>query len=135
MKIMIDKLAPYLPYELQCKFIGLDGEKYVGTLASLTTEWQYECAHFYIDEKDNAYTSMIHLEDIRPILHPLSDLTDEFISEKNLDFLDEIELRECRDFYKQATHLRYDLCQYLFQWHFDVFNLHSKGLCIYYEDV
>lgn len=112
-------LAPYLPYDLECK----SDNGNVGKLDSLNTE---------VDD----FTGM------KPILHPLSDLTKEmeyngekFVPFKKILFSinNEDENRpdlRVRIWIKEPQNMPFFVIQKLFEWHFDVFGLIDKGLAI-----
>jgi hypothetical protein len=124
-KLTIEHLAPYLPYRLKARD-SFDDEAPIAEVVSLSSNITWG------DITVLDISGIHHVENtkIKLILRPLSDLTDDKISEFNLDITDEIELRETRDHHKLATHLNYGLCQVLFKNHFDVFGLIDKGLAI-----
>jgi len=131
MKLEIKHLAPYLPY-------GLKIEPYQKVLS---------CGYLTKDELDISTFEDKNIEDIKPILRPLSDLTKE-IEHNGERFVPNeyfyknwfIKIREdghfsrdngdgtCEGFsYKSAP---YDLIEHLFEFHFDVFGLIDSGLAI-----
>ena len=80
--------------------------------------------------------------EIKPILHPLSDLTKEiehngekFVPTEKLDHIltiyDNSVILELRD-YKRIDLIKYplDIIQKLYEWHFDIHNLIENGLAI-----
>lgn len=79
-KLELKHLRSYLDHDLRCNIIGLDKKNYNNVeLTSLSTKSTYECACFVDDEDMRAEISMIHIENIKPILNPLSSLTDEVL--------------------------------------------------------
>lgn len=78
-KLTIDLLTPYLTHELKCEVKGQDGKIYTDCeLISIATKSGYEHLDF-LDANDDmiAELCMIHVEDVKPLLRPLSDLTKE----------------------------------------------------------
>ena len=138
-QLTIEHLAPYLPYKLKMKF---EGEDFEHELVGLDiTEHGLKLISVYEDY------GTASLDSAKPILRPLSDLTKEiehngekFIPWHELEFgidkdLDiEIIVGDSEYLYISYTELRNEM-QKLFEWHFDVFDLHSKGLCIYKDEI
>lgn len=137
-KLTIKHLAGYLPYGLKFLPTHYNFDKKVDTLYYLST----------INSSDefgvNGYTSKY----IKPILHPLSDLTKEI--EHNgkkfvpMDVLCSIEVSEEEDFklygkipefWKYLLETKKSYWDYwqvekLLEWHFDIHGLIEKGLAI-----
>lgn len=136
MKVELKHLAPYLPYGLT----GISKEQYFGieTVVGYST---------YGKEKSIELTTNIDaiiIEEFKPILRPLSDLTKEI--EHNGEKFVPIDWFENKyytlDLHKQCKRLLeedgenwiyqsdYMLVEHLFEWHFDVFGLIPEGLAI-----
>jgi hypothetical protein len=67
------------------------------------------------------------------VLRPLSELSDisgKYLSECNLDLLDQMELTDLSQKRTNFDHIAYDLAVWLFENHFDVFGLIEKGLAV-----
>lgn len=141
-QLTIEHLAPYLPYQtpimvetkkrwIRSPIHNLTHGTGIGTIGHLITSESFKIG-----------------------LRPLSDLTKE-IEHNGEKFVPWIELEEnyregyndlCMEFNPFKVALRnktmgtselvpYELIQKLFEWHFDVFDLHSKGLCIYKDEI
>lgn len=138
MKLELKHLAPYLPYGLKIQTIGLyEDEPYF--IMSTRYKIKEILIHDVIEYQDKYF---------KPILRPLSDLTKEIehngekfvpLNEiKNLELYSHYELEDFvrNNFsYGNIDSLSYQLLNQLLEWHFDVFDLHSKGLCIYYNEL
>ena len=112
MKLELKHLAPYLPYGL--KYIDKDSKK-LETMRSISTE---------INLIDMGWGNAHDLKEFKPILRPLSDLTEEYVSKKTIEdykFCSSIDITKC---------LTYHSLTYLLSLHFDVFGLIEKGLAI-----
>ena len=110
MKLELKHLAPYLPYRLKCKT-----HKSIAILSDLTTNDIYECASFIEEPRDMiGENGMLHFEDFKPILRPLSDMN---ISDKAMDKL-------------INGALSYNVFIDAVSQHFDVFCLIQQGLAI-----
>lgn len=143
-KLELKHVAPYIPYNLKVIFgghgnplnvtgAGLSGIKLINN-ANGDFGWGDFC-------------------DCKPILRPLSDLAKEiehdgerFVPIEELSKFTTTELNsdgeiESAEFdgemrvTKMPDDMDYYRIQKLFEWHFDVFDLHSKGLCVYYGDI
>lgn len=128
MKLELKHIVPYLPYELEVldalnqkvKVIGVKNETY------------------FIDG-GNVY-AYGDIQDCKPILHPLSDLTKEievngenFVPNKRLKF-GENKLRTISRA-KILSETSYRAISLLIEWHFDVFGLIEAGLAISIHDI
>ena len=125
MKLTIEHLAPYLPYNLNAE-IKKKKYPYTKDRAILTGH--------HID--------IIYLYDIKPILRPLSDLTKEIehngerfvpmhiFFQENGGGYEKYEYFETHELftYTQLKSLYFTDAQKLFEWHFDVFGLIDEGL-------
>lgn len=83
-------LCAGLLYGLNCEVLGIDDKIWSPVeLASVQTRSFYECCNFVLNHKEfdtakdpaPAEISMIHFENIKPILHDLSDLDNDQLSE------------------------------------------------------
>ena len=108
MELELKHLAPYLPYDLgiepiyKSTFMGGYNQKVLDT----SILFNYE------------------LEEIKPILRPLSDLTTEDVSQSLLDRIKNSSSRDLKE------SLSYNSVSYLLEKHFDVFGLIEEGLAI-----
>lgn len=150
MKLELKHLAPYFPYELKCKLTDL-GKETIAELSGCYSDNSY--AFFDTVESEHGFS------DIKPILRPLSDLSnyaqDDFTINEHLinSVMTEkqygqeygvfcfykgditIELDGDSDLrYDQRKSIHWDCIQkineLLFQGHFDVFGLIPAGLAI-----
>lgn len=134
-KIELKHLAPYLPYGLKLHY---DDDK-IGTLNRLSDINEYDDIKISIDYFDSEHIWMF-----KPILRPMSDfdkmglLGDDYysyMSKLNADLPDNIQVdrdlefdidREC---YVGCIYAM-QVYKFLFEHHFDVFNLIPAGLAI-----
>ena len=125
MKLELRHLAPYLPYGLKYFIDFEDGDTAWWTVEGLTIQ------EIFIDGYDCNYES----KNCKPILRPLSDLTKEIDKDEDVTFLDwieseyEIDVLAFIDSYS-IEKLPYEVMEYLFEWHFDIFNLIENNLAI-----
>jgi hypothetical protein len=117
-KMEREKIIPYLPYNLQlwhiknkCAYPLVVGNTSISLRGGLR-----------IDEYES--------EGCKPILRPISDLDGEYLSNSNLDLLDQIKLDDLRDKSILFCNLEYHLACHLFKNHFDVFGLIEEGEAI-----
>lgn len=123
MKLQLKHLAPYLPYELQ--------------IFSESTKSIYTLVH-YRNILDTNIEEVLQIDWYKPILRPLTDL--KYINEDNKhNILEEVGLLSLAlnngNIYAQIREskiktTRYEVYEYLFKNHFDVFGLIEKGLAI-----
>ena len=127
-KLELKHLAPYLPYDLECK-VWKPAHIHNNKVVKLVGLINKDCGCF---TQNNYY-----YDEFKPILRPLSDLTkviqhngDEFIPyiEYNYisEFLEELSTLD----YTYMDHVQYKVINVLFELHFDVFGLIEKGLAI-----
>lgn len=151
-KLELKHLAPYLASSLLCDVIDFDGNKWTNCeLTSISTDSSYEHFTFMYNNEMPAEVSMVHVENIKPILRPLSDLTKE-IEHNSKRFVPamvlwSVSLEEEEDFIIYRTVPNYwktsaglmkhniNKCDYgdvqkLHEWHFDTQNLIESGLAI-----
>ena len=125
MKLELRHLAPYLPYGLKYFIDFEDGDTACWKVEGLTIQ------EIFIDGYDCNYES----KNCKPILRPLSDLTKEIDKDEDVTFLDwieseyEIDVLAFIDSYS-IEKLPYEVMEYLFEWHFDIFNLIENNLAI-----
>jgi hypothetical protein len=133
MKLEKKHLLPYLAYDL--KAIDVDN----GSVRRVTL------LHFSYDMKTVGHNHLLYegllLKKHKPILRPLSDLTNEeegqlFGSRLNW-LIEEYSTRPIHSIFTQILEnnqwvlcLEYFLFEHLLEWHFDVFGLIEKGLAI-----
>ena len=132
MKLELKHLAPYLPYGLKICWENIESNIVIVTM-DLTGE----------------KTNTIHLLDVieleyKPTLHPLSDLTKEIeeTEECLLDYIVEKLPRHCVNYddwvasaIEDGIEIRilqapYEVIEYCFENHYDVFGLIPRGLAI-----
>lgn len=136
-QLSIKEIAPYLPYGLkvfdqwsennQGEFLevhGFDGDM---------QEW---LLYDNIDGSTINYCKSL----VKMVLRPLSDLAQE-IEHNGEKFVPIKELGinknwlGINDYHLHVYNQPYSEVQKLLEWHFDVFNLHENGLCIYYNEL
>ena len=140
-QLTLKHLAPYLPYGLKCKwnqsnpFILVGLQK--GNESVNNDLWTW---------KDGSRYLTGYLYECKPILRPLSDLTNEiehngekFIPMEYIMSMNSKSFKESliKDRLTEAlindlkhNRLQYKYCEKLFEWHFDVFGLIPEGLAI-----
>jgi hypothetical protein len=141
MKLELKHLAPYLPYQLNCMAQGEDKQSF---------EFQGVSDVTWIDlhEIGRTVCEQYDIEDVFPILRPLSDLTKEIevdgkkfipIMVLELDshtlsvnkYSNHLEIRGVEsNEWSYAIDVYTEIMCKLFEWHFDVFGLIEKGLAI-----
>lgn len=124
MKLELKHLAPYLPYNLQCKWNKSKPFTLVGLQngnESVNNElWTW---------KDGSKYLTVYLYECKPILRPMEDIKYyvEFLNKYNVDF----DKKEgCLVKRKNDNYTRLNELDFLFENHFDVFGLIPKGLAI-----
>ena len=110
MKLELKHLAPYLPHGLWCEVNYIEGKE----VKPFEIRW--------VTKDFNIYS------DIKPILRPLSDLTNEFkydfrFTERTITIH-----KHGLDYWVKG--LRFDIVEFLLKNHFDVFGLIEQGLAI-----
>lgn len=126
MKLKIEHLAPYLPYGLKVKW-GAD----IADLIGLIRDAVVLNGEFWMSSQKTS------IENIKPILRPLSDLTKEievngekFFPIKQLDAYHNFSMMHYSDIVKDPTRYPYTIVQRLLELHFDVFGLIPNNLAI-----
>jgi len=121
-KLTIEHLAPYLPYELK---IILDED-----LKELDKYKPYQFILMGLGEDSAIINNDSYwLNEVKPILHPLSDLTKEISEGKPKYFPMSITMEYIKS-NKDLLDLPYNEVNYLIRNHFDVFGLIKEGLAI-----
>lgn len=143
-KIPIEKLSPYLPFKLKVKTIGLFEGDPVFIMTTDTAKTNDAPIQWVLDE-----------DNIKPILHPLSDLPKVMSKLRDL-FFKTSELKDgsasltetlvyedgfkikIEDYHYRgdSVHVYYkyisdfEIYQKLLEWHFDIYGLIPEGLAI-----
>lgn len=131
-RIELKHLAPYLPYGLKF-LVPNDEHSQVQTMTGLSkhdgiqTDYEKEdeigcIGNLWLFEGDRNY----EYYGIKPLLHPLSRLTDEHIAE--LEGCHNFSSMSYSDIRTDPTRYPFTIVQKLLEWHFDVFGLIDKGL-------
>lgn len=126
MKLELKHLAPYLPYELEFQTPHLI---YQGN----PPEPSHEEIGTTVATLDNIQKLIEH--NMPSILRPLSDLTKKIHEDEEITFLDwiisEYDFKVYFDIEENGIErLPYEIVEYLFEWHFDVFGLIEAKLAI-----
>ena len=129
-KLELKHITPYLPYKLKCQYTDTFGEVRIGTLNLI--------------HKDKFGVDSCFDENLKPILHPLSDLTKEIeVNGKIIVPIEELN-KEIGCGYNRTDDILWitdnsylGFCENyvpfyekLLEWHFDIFGLIEKGLAI-----
>lgn len=129
MKLESKHLAPYLPYGLKGQ---VDNYEIVKLIGIQHFNLNYGKPFNVIDGLENWSTT-----NFKPILKPLSDLTEEHLKEFYQFNSIDLELIDSQEWIAEIVHMikgndKFQLRQFnlLFEWHFDVFGLIDKGLAI-----
>jgi len=142
-KLELKHIAHYLPYGLECilshtGIFNLDNEFGTPPQALMPMKIINLCIFDRIEielhsKKTNWGVGFIELDEIKPILRPLSDLAKE-IEHNGEKFFPIDKLRPIDSIIINKTGLRVDLIkedwERLYSWHFDVNNLIGKDLAI-----
>ena len=144
MKLELKHLAPYLPYGLKLK------GKYTGI------NWSMIGFNKHMIMVDSG--NYVGCDSVKPILRPKSDFNKYIKALDGNEFLPELEIFKCTgvdtcifdimdgfelcidppvdSIYIFLTFDQYyGVCQKLFEWHFDVFNLIKKDLAIDFNSI
>lgn len=149
MELTIEHLAPYLKHKIEVAY-----EEGAALLAGLNIEGE-ETAELTVvkldeNERDIYYKEEVTLDEIKPLLRPLSQLTQEVthngetfcpaikILESNgfnIEVYSDKELSDWKDtilyeFKNLFSATMYSNAQLAISWHFDVYNLIENGLAI-----
>lgn len=146
-KLTLEHLAPYLPYGIRVT-VGKTERNL--TAISLDSPFVFVSAWKGSREKE-----MLSIEDIKPILRPVSDLTKEIehngkrfipiewfeigddesenwfsFDHGNINLINDLNNISTHKVYHDINFLPYAVVQKIIEWHFDVFGLIEKGLAI-----
>ncbi len=146
-KLTLDHLAPYLPYEIRVNFRKTERNL---TAISLDSPFVFVSAWKGSREKE-----MVSIEEIKPILRPLSDLIKEIehhgkrfipiewfeigddesenwfsFGHGNINLINDLNLISTHQVYHDINFLPYAIVQKLIEWHFDVLGLIDEGLAV-----
>ena len=149
-KLTLEHLTSYLPYNvkviipntsMRCTLSGIN-------FKDKTIEVDYPrkkrqcCGEIisFFDGKDRRHNS--YIDNCKLLLHPLSKLTEEiehngekFIPLNKLSNHAYDVIIDNNFVLEDIERLLYRDIKKLFEWNFDVFDLHSKNLCIYYDEL
>jgi len=132
-KLELKHLSPYLPYGLK---VYNKNNKVDLTIVG--------CTHGLIIMHNEKYSQEFSFDkfqeyNYKPILHPLSDLTEEIehngkkfvpTENKNLIYIKNAVDTKLFDIQQLVCVASYSAYQKMFEWHFDVFGLIPEGLAI-----
>lgn len=139
-KLKLEHIAPYLPYGLKCQIDLGQNEIIITDSWGLKTGSDYPASYY---DEGKRYGLM--LSQIKPLLHPMSDLYKEIDGEIPADILFPKEYYSLIDFYEEHNRENqiqsfikdglnwcetYSFWEYLLSKHFDVFSLIDNGLAI-----
>jgi len=121
MKLELKHIVPYLPYGLKI-MTDYDGVQEVSSLPDF-----YHVSYY---NKETDAGDDPHIKSVRPILHSLSDLTQD--SKDYMKFSGDACLSICEEshLWNLTESWSYDDVSKLFELHYDVFGLIEKGLAI-----
>ena len=129
MKLKIEHLAPYAPYKLKL----INGVVRVD-LTAISLDSPFVFITTYLGSREKI---MKHIDEVKPILRPLSDLTKEievngekFFPIEQLDAYHNFSMMHYSDIVKDPTRYPYTIVQRLLELHFDVFGLIPNNLAI-----
>ena len=126
-ELELKHIAPYLPYGLKAQLIIKDKVVETGEIRSVT---HHDFATHPTKISIN-YGDAEHIWMFKPILRPLSDLSDEYIDSLTNDLDDRGRFRDCVNMKLfKPEFLGYYLVQLLLENHFDIFGLIDSGLAI-----
>lgn len=121
-KITLEELSAYFPYQVKAKFKLVEVPRcramVIGTVEGIFDDASIVC-HDTVNSCPEKYKLM---------LRPISWLTDEVISEMNLDNSEENMIEMIRDNESSASSMPYDIMKILLKNHVDLFGLIEKGL-------
>jgi hypothetical protein len=129
-KLELKYLTPYLPYKLKCEILNYKCD-YVGEKYGVINGFYYLGGEVHYTFKDRSTAGKTR-KLIKPILRPISDLTEKQFNEFSLS--DMITHGFHNVFWQEenfsVNHLMYHDLEILLKNHFDVFGLIEKGLAI-----
>ena len=135
MNLEFKQIACYFPYELKIMQYRDDLKlSFESNLISLSNDT------LGVTSPRFPFSEKIQYHEAKLILRPLSDLTKRIDKDEDVTFLAWIEseyetsVLAFIDVYG-IERLPYEIMEYLFEWHFDVFGLREKDLCVYYDEL
>lgn len=129
MKLKLKHIAPYLPYNLMCQTKDR-GNVVVSELNAAYSDNSYTFMNIVESEKG--------FDEIKPILRPLSDLTNNEFDESVIgnQIVGSYKTKGIlKTYYHKSVLENYEIMKWLFENHFDVFGLIEKGLAININDL
>lgn len=128
MKELKDILHYYLPYKLKCQLMGEYGE-------DTEIPKQFILSGIDNDPYSRGATFLLHpdicdFDEVFPLLIPLSKLTEEFLSDWNLDLLDQLQLIDLREKRIGYWNLPLGLANECLEKHIDIFGLIPQNSAI-----
>jgi hypothetical protein len=117
-KIALEQLSAYFPYKVKAKFKSKDHGIEIGTVGQISDNCSIVCYD----------TVEAYPEKYKLLLRPLSWLTDEVISDLNLNNSEENMIEMIRDNESDASSIPYDIMKILLKNHIDLFGLIKNGL-------
>lgn len=123
-KLELKHLAPYLPYGLKC----LDHQLVQCELVTLHKSSVCEVEYIM-----NVGSYEFEIDEIKPILRPLSDMTDinsERMGDLNIDLMDQMQISDFASKYISLEQLSYGNVKTLLMLHIDIFGLIEADLAI-----
>jgi hypothetical protein len=120
MKLELKHLAPYLPYDLQCR-VWKPPHIHNNKIVKLVGLINKDCGCF---TQNNYY-----YDEFKPILRPLSDLTEDVVIEIGIIGIDVDNVLNAV-IHNDMSYMEYSVHTILVKNHFDVFGLIEKGLAI-----
>lgn len=147
MKLELKHLAPYLPYGLKLEYtfhVLSDEFKIIGRLSSIDNSEISKPIILKITDAEFRHKTglLCFINQCKPILRPLSDLTKEievngekFAPFKWFNFINsdidfETQIIALSNDIRWLDSTYYGIIEKLFEWHFDIFGLIEKGLAI-----
>lgn len=143
MKLELKHLAAYLPYELN---VSYEKKTLLGKLVNdkISTIGTIDCTKYLAWTYDGKFLSQFdivgkgfNMDEIKPILRPLSDLTKEveirgkvFVPIIKIGFENKKDIANFLIFTIKNLHVPYCEMQKLLEWHFDIFGLIESNLAI-----
>ena len=141
MKLELTHIAPYLPYGLMVNVN--DSDLCIKDFTGEISSWEYYNTRFDVWNEYKIKSHMVGIENIKPILRPLSSMTVEEVEELNSLIDDSVRVVVSSGkwvYIESASSDPWDgslsldsiniINEYLFKNHFDVFNLVDKNLAI-----
>jgi len=134
MELELKHLAPYLPYKLELLIESEAGssEPNIEQLKAIDTE---------INMVNFGWGNAKELSEIKPLLRPLSQLTEEiehngekFVPMEEIDNYHNFSMLRTGDLKTDPLRYPYTIVEALISWHFDVFGLIEAGLAVELTD-